>query len=277
MSRRTTVLLISLVAVLILGGCEETVLAPSPTAEEGTIAPQKADTATPVPSTPLAESEVTSTEEAVIETEATPALPPGPALLAPPDETLGTVIDLVWAWEQELDEDEWFELQIWPDDPEAEPEAYGWYKEKQERVTSATLYPGRYLWQVLVVQGREKERGEVMELDYVEPPCFTLVRPSLRRGDPGVIPVATATPTPQPVWPTATPTGPTSTPTDTSVQPTPTETVEATDTPVSPTDTPEPTGYPGTETPVLPTATPTDGDYPHESPTPSTEPTDAYP
>ncbi len=205
MSRRTTVLLIPLVAVLTLvGGCKEATSTPSPVARAAT-EPRLTDTATPAPSTP--------TEEVAVESTETPGLAEGPALLAPPDGTVGTAIDLVWAWEQELGEDEWFELQIWRDEPEAEPEIHDWYKEKQECVTSASLSPGGYLWQVLVVQGREGEGGEVIELDYVEPLHFTLVRPSLRRGEPGVTPAAT-------------------------------------DTPIPPTDTPEPPVYPGTATPA---------------------------
>ncbi|MFP3895297.1 MAG: hypothetical protein ACLFV5_00460 [Anaerolineales bacterium] len=261
MSRRTTVLLVSLISLIaasvFAGGCDRAT--PTLSSEGGkATAPQEVDAATPAPTMPTAESETTLTGEAVIEPAETPVLSPGPALLAPPDEMVGTAIDLVWAWEQELGEDEWFELQIWPDDPETEPEAYDWYKEKQERITSATLSPGGYFWQVLVVQGREEERGEVMDLDYVKPPRFTLVRPSLRRGEPGVAPAATDTPTLQSVYPTETPRGPTPTLTDTPVQPMPTDTPQptSTDTPIPPTDTPEPPAYPGT-------ATPANGDYPY--------------
>lgn len=251
MDRRTLVLVISLITVLILaGGCKEATRIPSPVAEVEATEPGGIDT--PVPSTPTTEPTPTAVEEAAVEPTEPSALPEGPALVAPPDEAAGTVFDLVWAWEQELGEDEWFELQIWPDDPAAEPEAYDWYKETEERVTSATLSPGRYLWQVLVVQGREDERGEVMELDYVEPMRFTLVRPSLRRGEPGLRPVATDTPTP---------TGPTATPTET-LEPTDTPQPTATDTPMPPTATDTPDAYHApTDTPELPSPTDTPDAY----------------
>jgi hypothetical protein len=238
-------------------------------------------------------------------------LPEGPELLEPPDGTEGTVIDLMWDWDQELGANQWFELQIWPDDPEAEPEAYDWYKKMQERVTSADLAPGRYLWRVLVLEGREDERGEAMELDYAEPWLFILVRPSLKRGEAGLTPMPTDTPIPsitptyRPVWPSATPdTRPTAT--DTTVPPSPTATTEPYEPPTreptattepyeppaptptattdpyeppaepTPTNTTEPYEPPPTDTPVpAPTAT----TEPYEPPEPTPEPTeeDPYP
>ncbi|MEA3406801.1 MAG: hypothetical protein U9R48_01815, partial [Chloroflexota bacterium] len=212
MSRRTIFLSISLILSLILvSGCKEPTPTPFVEAKATATEPQPTDTDMPVPSsTPTMEP--TATEEPAVEPTETPAPPAGPALLEPPDGAVGTAVHLVWVWVQDLGSDDWFELQIWPDEPEAEPEAYGWYKETEERFTSADLFPGHYLWRVLVVRGQGDAR-EVLGLDYVEPLRFTLVRPSLKRGEGGLIPTATNTPTPWPTWPLATatntPTGPT--------------------------------------------------------------------
>ena len=263
MNRRAIFILASLFLLLVfMSGCKKPTPTPTPEAKAPATEPQPTDTATAVLSTPTTKPKPTATattEAKVAEPTETSALAKGPELLEPPDETASTVIDLLWTWDQSLGADEWFELQIWPDDPEAEPEAYGWYKKMQERITSANLAPGRYLWRVLVVEGRGDERGEAMELEYAEPWHFILLRPSLKRGQPSLTPVSTdtpipsATPTPLPVWPTAT---------DTAIPPSPTPTTEPYQ---PPTREPTPTTEP--YEPPEPTATATGEPYEPPEPT----------
>jgi hypothetical protein len=189
--------------------------------------------------------------------------PQGPELLEPPDEAIGSLMDLLWAWEEALGDEQWFELYIWPDDPDAEPEVYGWYKEPPVRITAANLLPGRYRWMVLVVEGQEEDRGEE-----VTPPSeewrFTIVRPS----------VLSAMTEPSPVMPTPTPTStpmPTNTPRPWWPSPTPDGSITATPTrvPATPEATPTADGYPGaTETPVQPEPTNTPDGYPEPTNTP---------
>ncbi|MBC7235272.1 MAG: hypothetical protein H5T69_05480 [Chloroflexi bacterium] len=238
--------------------------------------------------------------------------PAAPKLLDPPDEYVASAVDLKWEWAGELGKGDWFELYIWPDKPDAEPQVYGWYKEPPVRVTAANLLPGRYRWKVIVVKGRGEERT-----DELTPPSeewrFTIVRPSVI-GDISVpspvmptrmfTPVPTATRTPRPFVPSATPrntatntpTSPTATPSP--LPPTATATSEApypeptaTLPPATATSTPVITNTPApkiTDTPVPPTAVPTGTTEPYpvgptEAPTtqptpvPTTQPTSAYP
>jgi hypothetical protein len=203
------------------------------------------------------------------ETEETSRGPEAPILLDPPDEFVGTVIDLVWQWMGELQEDEWFELQIWPDTPEAEPEAYKWLKMKEERVTSAHLLPGRYRWRVAVVRGQEDCCGEEMT-PWSDERVFIIAWPAIkdRLNITPVPPTLIPTNTPRPPviwWPSP---GPSPTPTETLIAPTATETVPGsaeptpTETLQGPTATFTPGGYPAatpTNTGVVPTATNTPG------------------
>ena len=154
MRRRSLPLLVLMVlsALLVMGalaGCDlllgrQAAVQPTPTAFQP--AP-----ATQVPPTDVPPTEAPPTQEAptaVPPTEVPPSAEPPPAapegpvapeLLDPPDEAVGTVMDLVWAWEEALADGQWFELYIWPDDPDAEPKVYGWYPEPPVRVTAANL------------------------------------------------------------------------------------------------------------------------------------------
>jgi hypothetical protein len=191
--------------------------------------------------------------------------PAAPKLLAPEDEYAGSVVDLEWEWVQALGQGQWFELQIKPDTPEAEFFVHGWYQEMMVRITSAELLPGRYIWRVLVVQGRDDQRGEEQS-ELSEERVFILTRPSIQ----GRISI-----TPE-VAPSSTPKA-TNTPVryvTRIVVATPTRT------PVPPTATPTQPGY----VPPEPTATGTPGGYPQATPTntvpaptATTQPTSAYP
>jgi hypothetical protein len=228
---------------------------------------------TPLPTDPPPPTEAPT--EVPAETPSTVVLPPempegplGPQLLEPPDEAGGSLLDLLWVWEEPLGDEQWFELYIWPDDPDAEPEVHGWYKEPPVRVTAATLSPGRYRWKVLVVEGQGEDRGEEVASS-LEEWRFTIVRPSVLGAmtEPSpVMPTRTPTPTPMPTntprpwWPSPTPKGTvtaTMTPTRITV------------TPMPPTATPTVNGYPGaTETPAPPEPTNTPGGYPAPTNTP---------
>ncbi len=265
---------------------------PSPTALPTDEPPPPTEAPTEVP------AETPSTEPSTeVLPPGLPEGPQGPELLEPPDEAVGSLMDLWWEWEEPLSDEQWFELYIWLDDPDAEPEVYGWYKEPPVRVTAATLLPGHYRWKVLVVEGQEEDRGEE-----VTPPSeewrFIIVRPSVLSAmtEPSpVMPTRTPTPTPthtntpRPWWPSPTPDGmamatPTRAPV-TLTPPTATPTVDGypgvTETPAQPEPTNTPDGYPApTNTPAPKVTSTPEGTAPTNTPGPkpssTTEPT-AYP
>jgi len=188
--------------------------------------------------------------EVVVTATPEPEGPQGPELLAPPDGLEAMLFDLMWEWEPGLRPDEWYELQIWPDDPDAEPSVFTWLKETTRRVTAANLLPGRYRWRVVVVEGYDETRGDETS-PYSEERTFIMVRPSTLASldiEIPIIPTRTCTPRTQFIVVTATPTSqatiPAPTATVTSTLPTPTSTVA----PPTATATSEP-----------PTATPTTG------------------
>ena len=199
-----------------------------------------------------------------------------PQLVKPEHETGGTAVTLIWTWAGELGEDEWFELQIWPDKSGAMPQVFGWYKVTEKRITTAHLPPGRYWWQVMVVRGKSEERTAVLS-SFSESRIFILTRPSVLASisiTPPPAPTRTPTPTPKPTkrvwywWPTPTkiPT-PTEEPSETpTTYPPPAGT--PTDPPETPTEEPSetPTTYPPPAgTPTDPPETPTE--EPSETPT----------
>ena len=66
----------------------------------------------------------------------------------------------MWEWEPGLEDDEWYELQVWPNTPDAEPSVFTWLKETTRRITAAHLLPGEYRWRVVVVEGYDDTRGD---------------------------------------------------------------------------------------------------------------------
>lgn len=221
-----------------------------PTAAPATATPIAVDTATPVvvevvvTATPMAEAEAESEDTG------------GPELLAPPDGLEASLFDLMWEWEPGLGPDEWFELQIWPDTPDAEPSVFTWLKETTRRITAAHLLPGEYRWRVVVVEGYDKTRGDEVS-PFSEERTFIMTRPStLSDLELPIIPTRTPTPRTIIIVVTATPTtqttipAPTPTSTVQPTVPTPTATVAPpTNTPttvptVPPPTVPPPTAYP---------------------------------
>jgi len=196
--RAIVIVLLVLVAVLaVMVGCKKAKPTPTPSSEVMESKPVATGTFTLVPATPTAEAEATVKVQTPT---STPAGLPQPILLNPPDLTAGTAIDLEWAWKDALAEGHCFEVQIWPDEPEAQPKAYGWYRDAYLRVTAANLVPGRYWWRVIVVGACKQDHGEELS-SYSEEHRFIIVWPSLR---PQLVlpwptrPTATFTPTPRP-------------------------------------------------------------------------------
>ncbi|NLG50525.1 MAG: DUF5050 domain-containing protein [Chloroflexi bacterium] len=93
-----------------------------------------------------------------------------PILVWPPDDIAGPVIELIWKWDQPLADNEWFEVQIWPDVPGAQPTTFAWQKEDNLRITASHLLPGRYRWRVIVVRA-ETERAKCQQPPYPCPTC----------------------------------------------------------------------------------------------------------
>lgn len=159
MKRRTILLLVLTgILALTLSACRRKTPVPPPATSEpaatleataqATDEPTLAPSVTPPPS-PMAGT-ISPTPSA---TE-TPVGPTAPALLSPVDEAAGSVFELLWVWERALEDDEWFEVQIWPDRPDEQPRVYDWVQEPRRRVTSTTLLPGRYRWRIVVVDGK---------------------------------------------------------------------------------------------------------------------------
>ena len=158
-----------------------------------------AETETPVESTEVisetvAEAEAPTASQAESATEVT-----APTLLTPADGATGSLIKLTWSWTAELGEDEWYEVQIWPDQADAQPSVFGWQQTSELSLTSAHLMPGTYRWRVVVVLGHDTSRGE--ELSGYSPEwTFTITRPSTKATMSVTPPVvSTRTPTPVPV------------------------------------------------------------------------------
>lgn len=298
-------------SILAVAGCRPEGLTPTPEEEGVSVSAKAAATATVAVQSPSPEKPPTE-EPAEAESQAEPQVPvaaptsgePGPELVKVISGTVASLVELNWAWDEDLGEDDWYELQIWPYGQE-EPSVYGWQKGAKIRLTSAHLLPGRYWWRVVIVRGRGEQRGEALS-GYSEAWIFTITRPhtkaqisitppSVPTRTPSVTPTptkrrwwypaASATPTVEqtvkPTWtPTTRPTGiePTATSTleSTVIQPTATFTPEAT---VGvPTATWTPVQYPvATNTPVPPTQTTEPGPYPEEPTEAPTEVSTAAP
>jgi len=218
--------------------------------------------ATPVPATatpvPVADTATPVVVQVVVTATPEPEGPEGPELLAPPDGLEASLFDLMWEWEAGLGPDEWYELQIWPDTPDAEPSVFTWLKETTRRITAAHLLPGRYRWRVVVVEGYDETRGDETS-PYSKERTFIMTRPStLSTIELPIIPTRTPTPRTIIIVVTATPT------------PTSQETVP----PPTATPTGEPTVSTATPTVAPPTATPT-ADV--TVPAPTVAPPTAYP
>ncbi|MHB1293622.1 MAG: hypothetical protein ACYC4R_01370 [Anaerolineae bacterium] len=126
-----------------------------------------------------------------------------PELLTPAEGESGSLLELIWSWDRELGADEWFELQIWPDSDDAEPQVYAWLGEPRVRITGARLVPGSYRWRVAVVQGAGEDRTEQVSLTS-EVWTFVITRPSSVATisiTPPTLPTRVRTATP---WPTVT-------------------------------------------------------------------------
>ncbi len=191
MTRRIATVLVVLGLGMGLAGCTSetpTVMLQS-TVESAVEETQPASVSpTQVPPTEVPSPEPSPT---AVQTAAT-ATPEGkgPELLAPPDGLAARLFDLTWQWEPGLKENEWYELQVWPDTPNAEPSAFTWLKETTRRITAAHLLPGTYRWRVVVVEGYGDARGDETS-PYSEERTFTLLRPSTVSTKPLVTPAAT--------------------------------------------------------------------------------------
>jgi hypothetical protein len=271
MTKRTLILLVVLVVVIaaavvlyILDPFKPAAtITPSPIASAEPTSGETPTEALLAPSATLEEATPTPTPAEGEQAAATNA----PTLLAPPDETAGSMIQLVWNWLGELGEDQWFEVQIWPDLPDAQPGVFGWQKPGSLVVTSAHLMPGKYRWRVVVVLGSGESRGEELS-DFSAEGTFIITRPSTKATMsvtpplvPSRTPSSTVTPTPtQRRYPWLSPTSKpkaTYTPTYGPTVIAPTVTPSITPVPTVPTAVPTmPTMVPTVPTVTLPTATP---------------------
>ena len=247
-------------------GCSRVVstATPIPAETDTPPLPPMAPTATPTREPPSPTPPPTATE---VPSSPTPTLSPTPEgrpeLLVPPDGLTARLFDLMWRWDGRLGDDEWFEVQIWPDEPGDQPVSYFWTRERRLRVTSAMLLPGAYMWRVVVVSGDGESPGEALypeseERTFIIRRPHTLARMSVT---PPEVPSRTPSLTPSPTrtwvpWPTATNT------------PEPTETIPAEPTATA-TNTPELTETIPPE-PTIPTATPTATNTPEPPPTATT-------
>jgi hypothetical protein len=264
MISRTVRLLVVLGLVVGIAGCKppETPT-PAPTPQSLVVpvaAAQSQPTSVPpteVPPTvgPTATPVVVQVQVVVTATPE-PEGPKGPELLAPPDGLAATLFDLMWEWEPGLGPDEWYELQIWPDTPDAEPSVFTWLRETTRRITAAHLLPGKYRWRVVVVEGYDETRGDETS-PYSEERTFIMVRPSTLASLEIELPIVpTRTPTPRTYYivVTATPTGqatiPAPTPTATGQATVPAPTATATTQATVPVATSTPTTAPATSTPT---------------------------
>ncbi|MGI5915454.1 MAG: hypothetical protein ACOX9A_03290 [Anaerolineae bacterium] len=89
----------------------------------------------------------------------------------------GRIVHLDWNWDWDLGQDDWFEVQIWPDDDDAEPTVFGWFKSTRLSLTRLRLLPGRYRWRVVVVRGRDENRVELS--GYSQTGIFVLEQPGV--------------------------------------------------------------------------------------------------
>ncbi|MHB0856908.1 MAG: hypothetical protein ACYC5M_04985 [Anaerolineae bacterium] len=152
---------------------------------------------TEAPPTQTPSTALETTEPTVASATASPTQegPRAPELLAPADAETGNLLELVWAWDRELSADEWFELQIWPDADDAEPQVFAWSGEPRLRLTGARLLPGNYRWCVTVVRGAGAEREEPVS-PTSEVWRFTVTRSSTVKttsGTPELVPTPTST------------------------------------------------------------------------------------
>ena len=91
--------------------------------------PTDTPTATSEPPTPLP----VATEEPEAESEEGALVVAIPVLLGPPTGYTGSLVDLNWAWEPGLGDGERYQLDIWRNEDDAEPEMYGLYSEPHVR------------------------------------------------------------------------------------------------------------------------------------------------
>ena len=266
MISRTVTLLVVLGLIVGMAGCRppET---PTPTpTPQSLVVPVAAAQSQPTPVPPTVGPTATPVVVQVVVTATPePEGPKGPELLAPPDGLEASLFDLMWEWEPGLGPNEWYELQIWPDTPDAEPSVFTWLKETTRRITAANLLPGKYRWRVVVVEGYDETRGAETS-PYSEERTFIMVRPStLSAIELPIIPTRTPTPRTYYIIVTATPT-----PTGQATIPAPTATATVpapTATSTVPATTSTPTTVPATSTPT-PVAT---------VPQPTVPPPTAYP
>lgn len=270
MISRTVTLLVVLGLFVGVIGCTPPETPPPEPTPQSLAVPVAAAQAQPTPVPPTVGPTATPiVVEVVVTATPEPEGPKGPELLAPPDGLEASLFDLMWEWEAGLGPNEWYELQIWPDTPDAEPSVFTWLKETTRRITAANLLPGKYRWRVVVVEGYDQTRGDETS-PYSEERTFIMVRPStLSTIELPIIPTRTPTPRTYYIVVTATPTPtgevtvppPTATPTGEATLPTPTPTTAP---PTSTPTTAPPTNTPTSEVTVAPptVAPPTTTPYP---------------
>jgi hypothetical protein len=85
---------------------------------------------------------------------------PAPRLVVPEDGAVfgGYYVDLLWDWEGELKEDEWFDVRVWMGNIER---SIGRVKEEKYTLTTAPSGSGEYRWKIVVV--KVGPGGEVLD------------------------------------------------------------------------------------------------------------------
>jgi pSer/pThr/pTyr-binding forkhead associated (FHA) protein len=114
---------------------------------------------------------------------------PAPIPLGPADDLAAPQITLQWSWRGALEQDEWYEVLVWTGD--LPPRSIAWVRIPQIELGISQLPPGRYQWQVVVVQGanpgqKQRELSAASEARY-----FVLLPPT---ATPTTRPTATPTP-----------------------------------------------------------------------------------
>jgi protein phosphatase len=115
-------------------------------------------TSTPVP--PTSTPTPLPTTSPIPTSTPTPAKYPAPRLVVPEDGAVfgGYYVDLLWDWEGELKEDEWFDVRVWVGNIER---SIGIVKEEKYTLTTAPSGSGEYRWRIVVV--RVGPGGEVLD------------------------------------------------------------------------------------------------------------------
>ncbi len=106
----------------------------------------------------------TETVTATATVEGAAQLLPAPMLVDPPPDGdaftgKGTPIMLQWTWMRPLEDDEWYDIQMWKED--GEPLGVTWTKEMSWKVDEM-WFPGTYNWRVRVIRGADGEVQEVI-------------------------------------------------------------------------------------------------------------------